>query len=340
MASSKPPLLDAEAPNFRGETDVNRSDARDLARAPSITHDTELVGTVDIRASDGTRRIPFSLVLEPDNNLLVFSFLPDETPILDRFDRAGKHLATVARFQIGDREGQLRGPSGVAVGDDGSIVIPDGHRNRILVFDPSGRLLRELGQEGTGEGELRGPRDVEVGAAERLLIADTDNHRVQVWNADGTHVVTFGAEADEDDESPYLPHGSRPGEFHSPSGVTFDAAGKIWVADTNNHRIERFDPTGGFELEFGRFGTEAGALSFPIDVRIDASGRAVVADLAGRRIQWFDTHGVLQCAIAPLEALPDGASVADVDVDDEGVVYVPVGPHARVYLARAGRSRQ
>jgi DNA-binding beta-propeller fold protein YncE len=340
MASSRPPPLSDESTAFRGEAEAHLSAARDVAQAPSVTHDTELVGTVDIRASDGTRRIPFSVVLEPDNNLLVFSFLPDETPILDRFDRQGKHLAVVARFQVGDREGQLRGPSGVAVGDDGNIVIPDGHRNRILVFDPAGRLLRELGQEGTGEGELRGPRDVEVGAAGRLLIADTDNHRVQVWSADGSHVATFGAEADEDDESPYLPHGSHPGEFHSPFGVTFDEAGKIWVADTNNHRIQRFDVGSGFEIEFGRLGVEAGALSFPIDVRIDAAGRAVVADLAGRRIQWFDTHGALTCAIAPLDALPEGASVADVDVDDDGVVYVPVGPHARVYLARAGKSRR
>src|SRR4051812_32326231 len=100
MSSSKPPHLDEESPSFRGEADASRPASRDLSRASSITHETELVGTVDIRAADGIRRIPFSLVLEPDNNLLVFSFLPDETPILDRFDRAGKHLATVARFQI------------------------------------------------------------------------------------------------------------------------------------------------------------------------------------------------------------------------------------------------
>jgi len=35
-------------------------------------------------------------------------------------------------------------------------------------------------------------------------------------------------------------------------------------------------------------------------------------------------------------ALAEGAAVADVDVDDEGVVYIPEGPTSRIYMVKAG----
>jgi DNA-binding beta-propeller fold protein YncE len=302
----------------------------------SATHQAERIGEIVVATPDKIRRVPFSLVLSPDGTLLILSFLPDESCVLDKFDRQGRFLGEVARFRTGSGRGELRSPSGVAVDDAGDFFVPDAERHRIVKFNAQGRFLAELGAEGTAEGELFGPRDVEIGADGRILVADTENHRVQVWNPDGSFVAAFGAEASEDDESPYLPKGSRAGEFFRPLGVTFDQEGKILVADTNNHRIQRLSVERGFELEFGREGIEAGALSFPIDVRIDSSGRSVVADRAGMRVQWFNQKGELEVALALAGALAEGAAVADVDVDDEGVVYIPEGPTSRVYMVKAG----
>ena len=331
MSSGEPGEISFE----RGEPKaVHAGGGRRAGR--SGTHVAERIGEIVVAAPDKVRRVPFSVVLSPDTTLLILSFLPDESSVLDRFDRQGRFLGEVARFRTGSGRGELRSPAGIAVDDAGDFYVPDADRNRIVKFDPHGRFLAEFGAEGTGEGEVLGPRDVEIGQDGRILVADTENHRIQVWNADGSFVAAFGAEASEDDESPFLPKGSRPGEFFRPLGVTFDHEGKILVADTNNHRIQRLSVERGFEHEFGREGLAAGFLSFPIDVRIDSHGRAVVADRAGMRVQWFDLKGELEIALSLEGALAEGAAVADVDVDDDGVVYIPEGPSSRIYLVKAG----
>jgi DNA-binding beta-propeller fold protein YncE len=326
------------------ETAPLSSDERALAVAgvagDAATHDTELVGEIVVAASDGARRVPFSVVVAPSSQLLVFSFLKDEPgSVIDRFDLDGRFVGTLARFASGDGAGQLRGPAGLALDSAGNLFIPDWQRNRVVKLDAGGRFVAEWGGEGSGESELQGPRDVEIGDDGRVLVADTENHRVQIWDARGAFVASFGAEASEDDESRFLPSGRGDGEFSRPFGVTFDAEGRVWVADTNNHRVQRLSVERGFEMAFGKEGEAAGALKFPIDVRIDARGGVVVADLGGRRIQWFSPSGAIERAIVPMEAMPEGAAVADVDVDDDGNVLVPVGPLGRVFRVRAGAKR-
>jgi sugar lactone lactonase YvrE len=317
------------------------SDERSLARAEAgaATHACEIVAEIDVVTEDGKARVPFSVGVDK-GVLFVFSFLKDAPgSVIDRFDLSGKFLGTFARFEAGDARGQLRGPAGLAIDGGGNVFIPDWQRHRIVKLDAQGAVVAEYGSEGTGEGELQGPRDVEIATDGRIVVADTENHRVQIWDAGGAFVAGFGAEASEDDESRFLPSGRGDGEFSRPFGVTFDDQGRVWVADTNNHRVQRLSVDGGFEIAFGREGDAAGAMRFPIDVRIDSSGGVVVADLGGRRIQWFSKDGQLLRAIVPMEAMPAGAAIADVDVDDDGNVLVPVGPLARVYRVRAGAKR-
>ncbi len=308
----------------------------DQLRPARTTHSLVLLDAIDVVAPDGRQRVPFSVVLDDSNDLIVFSFAADGGSIMDRFGIDGRHRGIVAAFADGDDAGCLRAPSGVANDGAGNLYIPDAGRHCIVKIAPTGDLIAEFGGEGTAEGELRGPRDIEVASDGTMLVADTENHRIQLWAPDGSLRACFGAEEDEDEESAYLQGGHGDGEFLRPYGVTFDAEGRMWVADTNNHRIQRLSEHSGFDLTFGAHGEAAGALSFPIDIRIDAEGGAVVADLGGRRLQWFHPDGKLDRAIAPADAIPEGASIADVDVDDDGVVYIPVGPHSRIYRVRAG----
>lgn len=343
MTDVRKDVLDGDeaSPSKRDAAPLS-SDERTLSRAPAdaATHATEIVGDIAIVGDDGKKRVPFSVAVASDRTLLVFSFLKDTGgSVIDRFGADGELVGTFARFEAGDARGQLRGPAGLALDGAGNVYVPDWQRHRIVKLDPAGRLVDEWGSEGTGEGELVGPRDVEIADDGRIVVADTENHRVQIWDARGAFVACFGAEASEDDESRFLPSGRGDGELSRPFGVTFDAEGRVWVADTNNHRVQRLSVERGFELAFGREGKAAGAMSFPIDVRVDARGAVVVADLGGQRIQWFSPEGTLVQAIVPMEAMPAGAAVADVDVDDDGNVLVPVGPLGRVFRVRAGARR-
>lgn len=297
---------------------------------PTTSHATELVREIAVTAPDGVRRVPFSILRTAPDELNVFSYT-DGGSIIDRFALGGEHRGVIARFQDGSGEGQLASPTGVAADTRGHLFIPDAGRSCIVELDPSGRVVAERGHEGSAAGELRAPRDLDVSQDGDVVIADTDNHRIQVWRADGGVVACSGPTSeDEDDEAPFLASGSAPGQLFRPRGVTTDQGGRIWVADTNNHRIQRFSRQLAFMDGF------ASGLHFPIDLRIDGRGRVVVVDHGGLRVQWFSADGALECAIQPLDALPDGAAVVDVDVDDDGTVYLPIGPLSRIAVVKPG----
>ena len=52
-------------------------------------------------------------------------------------------------------------------------------------------------------------------------------------------------------------------QFDTPQGVAVDARGKIYVADSRNHRIQIFDVNGKVLTTFGSEGTDAGQFKFP-----------------------------------------------------------------------------
>jgi len=85
--------------------------------------------------------------------------------------------------------------------------------------------------------------------------------------------------------------GSGEGQFSYPYGVATDAAGNVYVADSGNHRIQKFDNSGTFILAWGSFGSGDNQIGDPEDVATDASGDVFVVDTLNHRIQKFDSSG-------------------------------------------------
>ena len=102
--------------------------------------------------------------------------------------------------------------------------------------------------------------------------------------------VTAGA------QPPYITQwgvqGSGNGQFQSPQGVATDAAGNVYVADTGNHRIQKFTSNGVYITQWGVQGSGNGEFQVPYSVATDAAGNVYVADGNNRRIQKFTSTGV------------------------------------------------
>jgi len=73
--------------------------------------------------------------------------------------------------------------------------------------------------------------------------------------------------------------------------VAVDGAGKVFVADCDNHRIQVFDAKGEVVRVFGREGSGTGELKRPAGVAVDGAGNVFVADCLNDRIQVFDAKG-------------------------------------------------
>jgi uncharacterized repeat protein (TIGR01451 family) len=85
--------------------------------------------------------------------------------------------------------------------------------------------------------------------------------------------------------------GSGNGQFNSPTGIAVDSTGNIYVADTNNHRIQQFDSNSNFLSQWGSQGSGDSQFDSPQGIVVDSIGHIYVADTGNHRIQKFDSDG-------------------------------------------------
>jgi tripartite motif-containing protein 71 len=177
------------------------------------------------------------------------------------------------RFE--ERWGQqwaLFDPRGLDVDKQGYVYIANTGGNVIVKVSPDGELLASLGTVGSGPGSLSQPTDVAVDDEGNLYIVDSENERIQVLNRDGGYLREWPISPANTFDSPHLvwgmegllyltdpemagvvvydengrlvtfwgQKGSLDGQFSKAIGIGFDQRASLYVADTYNHRIEKF----------------------------------------------------------------------------------------------------
>ena len=81
--------------------------------------------------------------------------------------------------------------------------------------------------------------------------------------------------------------GTGNGQFNFPYGVATDGSGNVYVSDTNNNRVQKFDASGTFLTAWGSYGSGDGQFVYPSGVATDGSGNVYVVDTGNDRIQKF-----------------------------------------------------
>ncbi len=184
----------------------------------------------------------------------------------------------------------LNSPKDVALLRDGTIAVLDGGNNRVRLYSDDGTFLRDV-----GAGDLNDPWGIAAAPDGTFYVADTWNHRVQHYSADGALLNSFG---EFGDTGGALDNG---GAFWGPRDLAVDADGNIYVADTGNKRVQKFDATGNFLLAFGGNGVGVGQLAEPVGVAVGEDGTVYVADTWNRRIQVFNSEGIPLEQLIPIE---------------------------------------
>ena len=73
---------------------------------------------------------------------------------------------------------------------EGNFYLPDWQQHTIWVTDPQGKLIRRIGQEGSGPGEMSEPQNVSV-SDDRIVVFDKANFRVATFDLNGVHQASF-----------------------------------------------------------------------------------------------------------------------------------------------------
>ena len=85
--------------------------------------------------------------------------------------------------------------------------------------------------------------------------------------------------------------GTADGQFDNPTGVAIDSDGNVYIVDSNNDRIQKFDSTGAFLISWGSSGSADGEFSNPSRIEVDSAGNMYVTDTGNNRVQVFDSNG-------------------------------------------------
>jgi RHS repeat-associated protein len=127
--------------------------------------------------------------------------------------------------------------------------------------------------------------------------------------------------------------GSENGQMSGPRGSAADAGGNIWVADTENSRIEKFNAKGEFVSKFGSLGSGNGQLNHPRALAFDPSGNIWVVDAGNARIEKFSATGTY---LAKFGSFGAGAgqfnSPTGIAIQSNGYIWVTDTGNNRVQL--------
>jgi len=231
----------------------------------------------------------------------------------------------------GTSASQMNSPGGLALDSSGRLWVADTGNNRVLRFDNA--LSKSNGTDADGvlgqsnftssgtastQSGMSGPAAVCVDYTGTLWVADTANNRIlrfanAALKSNGANADGVLGQTDFTNNSITIP--ATASGMNQPSGLCTDLSGHLWVADTNDARVLRFDNAateadsdgapadhvlGQLSLSGGSSGTTAQLLSSPVNIDIDSTGLLAVSDKNNKRcLLW-----------ANAASLGDGASAS------------------------------
>jgi DNA-binding beta-propeller fold protein YncE len=214
---------------------------------------------------------PLAVATGPDGEVWV---LDSYTNWVHRFDGAGTWQG-----KVGGPESGFFHARGLVVDEEGVLYVADTGTSRIVKYSKAGLgvgQMGEMGRRGSGPGELNGPVGLAIDEGGLLYEADVDNRRLQVLERDGTYVRAWGIPECHAAEGHHVAvrgqwvyvtdmprhrvlvygkggdltggwgrEGTGQGEFRRPAGIAIGPDGSVYVADSHNHRIQKFASWGG-----------------------------------------------------------------------------------------------
>ena len=260
---------------------------------------------------------PVGVAVAPDGDLLVSD---THNHVIRRIIAATGVISTIAgtgRAGFGlngsiAAKVALNGPTFLALDGAGDVYFADSQNHLVRRVEAVSGILTTVAGNGTqgfsGDGEsalaaaLDTPTGLAVDAAGNIFLADSHNQRIRRVDAVSgiiTSVAGTGSTGFSGDLSP-----AARAVLHLPAGLTLDAAGNLFLADSGNQRIRRIDAASGQITTVAGDGTQAFAgdggpalsasLNNPKAANLSPAGLLTLSDTDNLRVRQIDGAAQIQ----------------------------------------------
>ena len=251
---------------------------------------------------------------------------------------------------VGTEPGQFQTIGDIDIDSQGNLYLTDSQLKRIQKFSPNGTFISEWGEAGTGEGQFESPFLLAIDRQDNVYVAD--QQRILKFLSDGSYLMTIdssqtgnfdglGADSagnlylssfNENKVHKYGPDGSFLLSWemihehccmeYTAMGIDVGPDDRVYVANSDNNRIEIFEPNGTKSGEI--LGSPTVSLGFMTGIQVMSNGNVAVVDSGQNIITVISPTGEL---ISQLGGFGPGERLFNtlwgIAANQDGTLYIP-----------------
>ncbi|MFN7249982.1 MAG: 6-bladed beta-propeller [Anaerobacillus sp.] len=216
-------------------------------------------------------KMPLNLALDASGNSYVVDNGDSQIKV---YDAKGTYMYSIG--SPGTEEGELLAPAGIAY-HNGFVYVTEPTLGSIQAFEMNGTYSHTLVKE--SKENRYSPVGIKVTKDNTIMFTDVAGHRIIEINDKGEELFSFGRP------------GSGEGEFSYPHDLVLDSQERIYVADSNNGRIQVFERNGTYLFQIDGSLNENMNFALPRGIAIDSFNRLIVVDTLANQIRFFELNG-------------------------------------------------
>jgi len=265
-------------------------------------------GDKDGPGNEATFNHPYGIAIRDDGTIIVSDRGNNK---IRGIDLDGNVFTIAGTGEVGDKDGHgdeatFYYPCGIAIRNDGTIIVVDTYNNKIKGIDLDGNVFTIAGsgkrgnKDGPGnEATFNYPRGIAVQNDGTIIIADTLNDKIRGIDLDGNVYTIAGTGEKGNKDGP-----GNEATFNYLRGIAIRNDGTIIVVDTYNHKIRGVDLDGNvFTIAgTGERGDEDGprneaTFNMPSGIAIKCDGTIIIAAMVNDKIRGIRLKKLVKSAI-------------------------------------------
>lgn len=174
--------------------------------------------------------------------------------------------------------GKFNDASSFHINSAGFIFVTDAGNSQVSKLDTLGKTIKEVGGYGWQDSQFDSPSNV-FATTLNIYVADKNNHRIERFDKDLNFISSLYTRENDDQNS----------RFGYPLGCIISNQGDLFILDSENKRVVKFDLFGNYIQNFAGYDYGKYSLHSPIDMAADQTNNIYVVD--GKKILIYDQFG-------------------------------------------------